>query len=76
MTQEITAQALFTEYLGHFDSLIGDKRTSKTFGEIVRGSIHAGSLVCQRIAAHYQQPISTQRSCLRSLPPTLCTGGA
>jgi hypothetical protein len=50
--QEITGQAPFAEYLGHFDSLIGDKRTSKTFGEIVRGIINAGSLVCQRIAAH------------------------
>jgi hypothetical protein len=52
VTREITAQAPLTEYLGHFDSLIGDKRTSKTFGEIVRGIINAGSLVCQRIAAH------------------------
>jgi hypothetical protein len=40
------------EYLGHFDKLIGDKRTGKTFGAIVRGIINAGSLVCQRIAAH------------------------
>jgi hypothetical protein len=40
------------EYLGHFDRLIGDKRTGKTFGEILRGIINAGSLVCQRIAAH------------------------
>jgi hypothetical protein len=52
VTQEITAQAPFAEYLGHFDSLIGDKRTRKTFGAIVRGIINAGSLVCQRIAAH------------------------
>jgi hypothetical protein len=40
------------EYLGHFDRLIGDKRTRKTFGGIVRGIINSGSLVCQRIAAH------------------------
>ena len=52
MTQEITAQAPFAEYLGHFDSLIGDKRTRKTFGAIVRGIINARSLICQRIAAH------------------------
>jgi hypothetical protein len=52
MTEEITGQAPFAEYLVHFDSLIGDKRTSTTFGEIVRGIINAGSLVCQRIAAH------------------------
>jgi len=52
MTQETTGQAPFAEHPGHFDSLIGDKRTHKTFGEIVRGIINAGSLVCQRIAAH------------------------
>ena len=40
------------EYLGHFDGLIGDKRTGQTFGEVVRGIINAGSLVCQQIAAH------------------------
>jgi hypothetical protein len=40
------------EYLGHFAGLIGDKRTGETFGAIVRGIINAGSLVCQRIAAH------------------------
>jgi len=40
------------EYLEHFDKLIGDKRTGKTFGEIVRGIINAGSLGCQQIAAH------------------------
>lgn len=52
MTQEVTGQGPLTEYLGHFDKLIGDKRTGNTFGEIVRGIINAGSLVCQRIAAH------------------------
>jgi hypothetical protein len=40
------------EYLGHFDGLIGDRRTRQTFGEVVMGIINAGSLVCQRIAAH------------------------
>jgi hypothetical protein len=52
VTQEVTGQGPLTEYLGHFDKLIGDQRTGKTFGEIVRGIINAGSLVCQRIAAH------------------------
>jgi hypothetical protein len=52
MTQQVARPAPFAEYLGHFDGLIGDKRTGETFGEIVRGIINAGSLVCQRIAAH------------------------
>jgi hypothetical protein len=52
MTQEMTWQAPLAEYLGHFDGLIGDKRTGQTFGEVVRGIINAGSLICQRIAAH------------------------
>ena len=43
---------LFDAYLGPFDRLIGDRRTGVTFGEIVKGIITAGSLVCQRIAAH------------------------
>ena len=52
MAQEMAGQGPFAEYLGHFDGLIGDKRTGKTLGEIVRGIINAGSLVCQQIAAH------------------------
>ena len=52
MTQEMIGQDPLTEYLGHFERLIGDKRTSKTFGAVVRGIINAGSLICQRIAAH------------------------
>ncbi|MEJ2150678.1 MAG: transposase [Chloroflexota bacterium] len=52
MTQGIAGQAPFAEYLAHFDSLIGDRRTGRTFSEIVRGMINAGSLVCQQIAAH------------------------
>jgi hypothetical protein len=42
----------FIHALGHFDGLIGDRRTGRTFGEIVQGIINAGSLVCQQIAAH------------------------
>ena len=40
-----------TSYVKHFDGLIGDQRTRKTFGEIVKGIIGAGSLICQQIAA-------------------------
>ncbi len=42
----------FSTYLTHFDSLIGDARTCTTFTETIKGIIAAGSLVCQRIAAH------------------------
>jgi len=52
MTQEMSGQGPLAEYLGHFDGLIGDKRTGETFGEVVQGIINAGSLVCQQIAAH------------------------
>jgi hypothetical protein len=52
MAQEMAGQGPFAEYLGHFDGLIGDKRTGRTLGEVVRGIINAGSLVCQQIAAH------------------------
>jgi hypothetical protein len=40
-----------TSYVKHFDGLIGDQRTRKTFGETVKGIIAAGSLICQQIAA-------------------------
>src|SRR5256884_4502109 len=40
-----------TSYVKHFAGLIGDQRTRKTFGEIVKGIIAAGSLICQQIAA-------------------------
>jgi hypothetical protein len=39
-----------TSYVKHFVGLIGDQRTRKTFGEIVKGIIGAGSLICQQIA--------------------------
>jgi hypothetical protein len=42
----------FVTYLHHFDGLIGDARTHTTFCETVKGIVAAGSLVCQRIAAH------------------------
>jgi hypothetical protein len=44
MTQQVARPGPFAEYLGHFDGLIGDKRTREIFGEIVRGIINAGSL--------------------------------
>ena len=52
MQQEMAGQAPLADYLGHFDRLIGDRRTARTFRAIVRGIINAGSLVCQQIAAH------------------------
>ena len=39
------------EYLSDYGSLIGDRRTAVTFGEVVQGIIGAGSVVCERIAA-------------------------
>jgi hypothetical protein len=52
MESQATQQDLLDDYLGHFRPLIGDKRTGVTFGEIVKGIINAGSLVCQQIAMH------------------------
>jgi len=40
-----------TSYVKQFDRLIGDQRTRKTFAEVVKGIIAAGSLICQQIAA-------------------------
>jgi len=40
-----------TSYVKQFNGLIGDQRTRKTFGEVVKGIIAAGSLICQQIAA-------------------------
>jgi hypothetical protein len=51
ITQEMAGRGPFAEYLEHFDGLIGDRRTGRTLGKIVRGIINAGSLVCQQIAA-------------------------
>jgi hypothetical protein len=52
MQLEAAQQDLLSEYLRHFALLIGDKRTGVTFGEIIKGIINAGSLVCERIAVH------------------------
>jgi hypothetical protein len=40
-----------TSYVKRFHRLIRDQRTRKTFGEIIKGIIGAGSLICQQIAA-------------------------
>jgi hypothetical protein len=45
-------RGLLGEYVGQFEPLMGDKRPQVAFKEVVRGIISAGSLVCQRIAAH------------------------
>ena len=40
------------EYLSSYHDLIGDKRTGGTFGEIIKGIIGSGDLICKRIASH------------------------
>ena len=47
-----------TSYVEAFDTLIGDKRTRKTFGETIRGIIGAGSLIWKPIAG--QSPVLNQ----------------
>jgi hypothetical protein len=41
----------FAAYVNHFQPLIGDQRTGRTFAGILRGIIAGGSLVCRKIAA-------------------------
>ncbi len=43
---------LLKKYLEPFGSLFWDQRTSRAFGETVRGIITAGGLICQQIATH------------------------
>ncbi len=38
-------------YLQHFDGLLGDGRTRRTFQASMKGILAAGTLICQRIAA-------------------------
>jgi hypothetical protein len=52
MTWETSWGDPLADYLRHFGGLIGDRRTGVTFGAVVQGIIGAGSLVCERIAAH------------------------
>ena len=51
VTWDVTWQNPLAEYLADYRSLIGDRRTAVTFGEVVQGIIGAGSLVCEQIAA-------------------------
>ena len=44
-------RSLLDEYLEHFGSLIGDRRTGRAFRATVRGIVGAETLVCARIAA-------------------------
>jgi len=41
-----------TQYLTHFDPLIGDARTRRLFGATVAGLLTCGSTICAQIAAH------------------------
>ena len=41
-----------TQYLTHFDPLIGDARTRRLFHATVAGILTAGSTICAQIAAH------------------------
>ena len=51
MEWDTTWEDPLTSYVKQFHGLIGDQRTRKTFGEVVKGIIAAGSLLCQKIAA-------------------------
>jgi hypothetical protein len=51
MEWDTTWEDPLTSYVKQFHGLIGDQRTRKTFGEVVKGIIAAGSLMCQQIAA-------------------------
>lgn len=57
----------FANYLGSFQSLIGDKRTAFTFAQTIEGIIAAGSLVCSQIASHAPQLAANQYAAQRIL---------
>ena len=44
--------APFAQFLASFTSLIGDRRTARTFTAILLGLIAAGSTICERIGSH------------------------
>jgi hypothetical protein len=53
-----------TQYLTHFDPLIGDARTRRLFRATVAGILTCGSTICAQIAAHSPEcagPHGTQR---------------
>lgn len=51
MQLQSAQETVLSAYLTSFDRLSGDRRTQVTLGEIVKGIIGSGSLVCQQIAA-------------------------
>lgn len=65
MTWEASWGDPFAAYLRHFEGLIGDRRTGVTFGAVVKGIIGAGSLVCERIAAHSEILTATTKGAQR-----------
>ncbi|MBI2843439.1 MAG: hypothetical protein HYX78_08570 [Armatimonadetes bacterium] len=52
MEQDAEWKGVLDGYLSSFSGIIRDKRTSKTFEEVIKGVIASGSLICERIAAH------------------------
>ncbi len=72
MDWQATWEDPFTTYLRSFEHLTGDARTRTTFTETVKGIIGAGSLVCQRIAAHSPVFAAVQHGAQRIL--RLATG--
>lgn len=65
MTWEVSWGDPFAAYLRHFEGLIGDRCTGVTFGAVVKGIIGAGSLVCERIAAHSEILTATTKGAQR-----------
>ena len=56
-----------TSYVKQFNRLIGDQRTRRTFGEVVKGILAAGSLICQQIAARSAELSKGQlRGCVKN----------
>lgn len=51
MSDSAAQSVLLDEYVAHFSTLFGDKRSRATFAAIISGVLAAGSLVCSRIAA-------------------------
>lgn len=65
MTWETRWDDPFAGYVSDFAGLIGDRRTGVTFQEVVKGIIGAGSLVCERIAAHSQMLAGSKKGAQR-----------
>lgn len=74
MEWQATWEDPFTRYLSPFHDLIGDARTRTTLTETVQGMIGAGSLVCQRSAAHAPILAAVQDGAQRIL--RMVTGGS